>query len=69
MFREVSQGLAGALTILPFLAISLFTFLPEKPPLELRQGLLALIAWLAITAASWAAYFKARREVRSDLFG
>jgi hypothetical protein len=66
--REVSLGLAGALTLLPFL-LGGFAWLSSAPmPVAPLDGLFALIVCFSLAATSWLIYFYVRRRTGSDLF-
>jgi len=66
--REVSLGLAGALTLLPLLLGAFALLFPARMPVKPLDGLFALIACLSLAAISWLAYFHVRGRTGSDLF-
>ncbi|HEX5181791.1 MAG TPA: zf-HC2 domain-containing protein [Allosphingosinicella sp.] len=67
LVREVAQGLAGALTLLPLLGIALYLLLPGTIPVAVPNALIALVAWFVLTIACWGLYIRSRRQSRSDL--
>jgi anti-sigma factor RsiW len=70
LLREVSHGLAMALTVCPFLVVGFAVFQPAEMPAELR-GKLALCVglFLLLAAPCWALYLGVRRSVRAESFG
>lgn len=66
--REVALGLAGALTLLPFLAAVFVLLLPTHMPVATLDVVFALIACLALAGLSWLTYFYMRGRTGSDLF-
>ena len=66
--REVSLGLAGALTLLPVLLGAFALFFPASLPLATLDGLFALIVCLSLATMSWMTYFYVRRRIGSNLF-
>jgi anti-sigma factor RsiW len=66
--REIALGLAGGLTLLPFLLGGLALLFPARMALDPRAGLSALLACFGLAALSWLAYFHVRRRTGSDLF-
>jgi anti-sigma factor RsiW len=68
LVREVAQGLAGALTLLPLLAIALCLLLPGAIAVALPNALFAFAGWFVFTIGCWGLYIRSRHQVRSDLF-
>lgn len=67
LFREVSLGLAGALTLF-FLVVSAFVALSESAQPHLAaNGILALTICFVLAATNWTIYFKVRRETGASL--
>jgi ferric-dicitrate binding protein FerR (iron transport regulator) len=67
LVREVTQGLAGALTLLPILAMAVYFLLPTRPSVPTTNLLVTLIAWCVVTLACWALFIRSKRQARSDI--
>jgi anti-sigma factor RsiW len=67
LLREVSLGLAGALSLF-FLAVGAFVvFSAAAKPHPAGNGILALTICFVLAATNWAIYFKVRRETGPGL--
>lgn len=67
LLREVSLGLAGALSLF-FIAVGAFVlFSGAARPHPASNGILALTICFVLAAANWAIYFKVRRETSPGL--
>ena len=69
LIREITHGLAGALTLLPFLAAAAFLLLPNRSAIPVPNLLLALAAWTVVTLTCWGLVIRSRRRARWDMLG
>jgi anti-sigma factor RsiW len=69
LVRDVIQGLAGGLTVLPFLMAAVFLLLPIRHAIPMPNLLLSLAGWLVLTLTCWALFVRSRRRARSDILG
>jgi anti-sigma factor RsiW len=67
LVREVSLGLAGALTLLPFLLAAFALLFPGRMEWTSLDEPSALIVCASLAALSWMTYFYVRGRTRSDL--
>jgi anti-sigma factor RsiW len=66
--REVALGLAGALTLLPFLVGGFALLFPARMPIAPHDAMLALLLCSGLAGLSWLIYFRVRGRTGSDLF-
>jgi hypothetical protein len=67
LVREVSLGLAGALSLF-FIALAAFLVLsPDWKSHEASNGTIALVICFLLAAANWAIYFNIRRQTVAGL--